>query len=85
MKVGRVTRVDGIRVSATFYERLQPFLFCNGKPAVSPRINSFVKTNVGLDSVICQIEGEHEAEFDKNSTVSSAEWVAPVGAFLVDL
>ena len=85
MKVGRVTRVDGIRVSATFYERLQPFLFCNGKPAASPRINSFVKTNVGLDSVICQIVGEHEAEFDKTSTVSRAEWVAPVGAFVVDL
>lgn len=85
MKVGRVTRVDGIRVSATFYERLQPFLVRNGKPAASPRINSFVKTNVGLDSVICQIVGEHEAEFDKVSTVSRAEQAAPVGAFVVDL
>lgn len=85
MKIGRVTRVDGIRVSATFYERLQPFLIRNGKPAASPRINSFVKTNVGLDSVICQVVGEHEAEFDKISTVSHAEQAAPVGAFVVDL
>lgn len=85
MKVGRVTRVDGIQVSATFYERLQPFLIRNGKPAASPRINSFVKTNVGLDSVICQIVGEHEAEFDKISSVSHAEQAAPVGAFVVDL
>ena len=72
MKVGRVTRVDGILVR-------------NGKPAASPRINSFVKTNVGLDSVICQIVGEHESEFDKVSMVSRAEQAAPVGAFIVDL
>ncbi|QOY60894.1 ATP-binding protein [Thermophilibacter immobilis] len=85
MKVGRVTKVDGIRVSATFYERLQPFLVKNGKPVVSPRINSFVKTGVGLDSVICQIVGEHEAEFDKTNTVAKADQAAPVGAFVVDL
>ena len=81
MNVGRVTRVDGVRVSAAFYERLQPFLVAAG----NPRINSFVKTGVGLDTVICQIVGEHEAEFDKKSEITKAEQAAPTGAFVVDL
>lgn len=85
MNVGRVTRVDGVRVSAAFYERLQPFLVAAGNPIASPRINSFVKTGVGLDTVICQIVGEHEAEFDKKSEITKAEQAAPTGAFVVDL
>lgn len=85
MNVGRVTRVDGVRVSAAFYERLQPFLVAAGNPIASPRINSFVKTGVGLDTVICQIVGEYEAEFDKKSEITKAEQAAPTGAFVVDL
>ncbi len=85
MNIGRIARVDGVRVSAAFYERLQPFLVTAGKPVASPRINSFVKTGVGLDTVICQIVGEHEAEFDKKSEITKAEQAAPTGAFVVDL
>ena len=85
MNVGRITRADGTRVSATFHERLQPFLVTNGEPVASPRINSFVKTGVGLDTIICQIVGEHEAEFDKKSEIARTEQVAPAGAFVVDL
>lgn len=85
MNVGRVTRVDGVRVSAAFYERLQPFIVTNGKSVASPRINSFVKTGVGLDTVICQFVGEHEAEFDKKSEIARPEQVVPTGAFVVDL
>ncbi|MDO4899181.1 ATP-binding protein [Actinomyces sp.] len=85
MNVGRITRVDGVRVSAAFYERMQPFLVEAGKPIASPRINSFVKTGVGLDTVICQIVGEHEAEFDKKSEITRVEQSAPTGAFAVDL
>ena len=85
MNVGRVTRVDGVRVSAAFYERLQPFLVAAGNPIASPRINSFVKTGVGLDTVICQIVGEYEAEFDKKSEITKAEQAAPTGTFVVDL
>lgn len=85
MNVGRITRVDGVRVSAAFYERLQPFLVNAGNPVASPRINSFVKTGVGLDTIICQIVGEHEAEFDKKSGITKAEQAVPTGAFVVDL
>lgn len=85
MNVGRITRVDGVRVSAAFYERFQPFFVHAGDPVASPRINSFVKTGVGLDTVICQIVGEHEAEFDKRSELVKAEQAAPTGAFVVDL
>ena len=85
MNVGRITRVDGVRVSAVFYERLQPFLMHAGEPTASPRINSFVKTGVGLDTVICQITGEHEAEFDKKSEITKSEQAVPNDAFVVDL
>lgn len=85
MNVGRITRVDGVRASATFYERMQPFLVKNGKTLASPRINSFVKTSVGLDPVICQITGEHEAEFDKKSEVNKPDQPTQTGPFIVDL
>lgn len=84
MRVGRITRIDGIRVVATFYERLQPFLARNGNLSASPRINSFVKTSVGLDTIVCQITGEHEIEYDKAGKALS-EHQEPVGPFLVDL
>lgn len=84
MKVGRITRIDGVRIVATFYERFQPFLVSNGNSIASPRINSFIKTNVGLDTVICQITGEHEIEYDKGHKVLS-EHQEPQGPFLVDL
>lgn len=84
MKVGRITRVDGVRAVATFYERLQPFLISNRDIVTSPRINSFVKTNVGLDTVICQIVGEHEIEYGKGEG-SLGEHQEPQGPFQVDL
>lgn len=84
MRIGRITRIDGVRVVATFYERLQPFLIKNGEATSSPRINSFVKTNVGLDTVICQIVGEHEIEYDKQGKTLK-EHQEPQGPFLVDL
>ena len=84
MRIGRIIRIDGIRVVATFYERLQPFLTRNGNLSASPRINSFVKTNVGLDTIICQITGEHEMEYDKAGK-ALGEHQEPAGPFLVDL
>lgn len=84
MKVGRVTRIDGVRVVATFYERLQPFLIADGTITSSPRINSFIKTSVGLDTVICQIVGEHEIEYDRQGK-TLGEHQEPQGPFLVDL
>ena len=70
MIVGRITKVDGVRAAATFFDRMQPFIVNNGQAVASPRINSFVKTGVGLDTVICQIVGEHEAEYDRRSEVT---------------
>lgn len=84
MRVGRITRVDGVKAVATFYERLQPFLITNEDIVTSPRINSFVKTNVSLDTVICQIVGEHEIEYGKGEG-SLGEHQEPQGPFQVDL
>lgn len=85
MIIGRVTKIDGVRVAATFYTRMQPYLIERGNVVSSPRINSFVKTSVGLDTVICQIVGEHEAEYDKRSNLGRSDSVAPTGPFIVDL
>lgn len=84
MKVGRITRIDSVRAVATFYERLQPFLIVDGAITSSPRINSFIKTSVGLDTVICQIVGEHEIEYDRQGK-TLGEHQEPQGPFLVDL
>lgn len=85
MIIGRITRVDGVRAAAIFFDRLQPYLLSSGRASASPRINSFVKTGVGLDTVICQIVGEHEAEYDRRDGMVQAEHVIPSGGFVVDL
>lgn len=84
MNIGRISRVDGISAVATFYKRLQPYLVDKGEVTSAPRINSFVKTNIGLDTVVCQIVGEHEIEYDR-SQKGSSEHQEPFGPFLVDL
>lgn len=85
MIVGRITKVDGVRAAATFYDRLQPYLVENGDAVSSPRINSFVKTGIGLDTVICQIVGEHESEYDKRNELTRTDSAMPTGPFIVDL
>lgn len=82
MIVGRITKVEGVRAAATFFDRMQPFIVNNGQAVASPRINSFVKTGVGLDTVICQIVGEHEAEYDRRSEVTREVQAAPIGPSL---
>lgn len=85
MVIGRITRVDEIRAAAVFFERMQPHLVSRGIVNSAPRINSFVETGVGFDKVVCQIVGEHEAEYDKRNEVNQAEHVIPDGGFVVDL
>ncbi len=43
-----------------FYKKLPPHIITNGDIFPAPQINSYVKTNVGLDTIICQISGEYE-------------------------
>ena len=85
MIVGRITKVDGVKAAATFFERMHPYIVENGCAISSPRINSFVKTGIGLDTVFCQIVGEHEAEYDRRSEVTRESQAAPMGPFIVDL
>lgn len=84
MIIGRVTNVNGIKAVATFFEKLPPFIQDSGDVTSSPRLNSFVKTRVGFDVVICQIVGEHEFEYDRKQAQQDnpAESQSP---FLVDL
>lgn len=64
-EVGKIVEVRGINVRAELFELLPPFLISNGKISVAPRINTYVKTKVGLSTIICQITGEYYDELRK--------------------
>lgn len=60
--IGRIVEVKGVNVKAKLFRLLPPYLVIGGKPYSAPKINSFVKTKVGLDVIICQIVGEYNVE-----------------------
>ena len=64
-EIGKVIEVRGVFVRAELYELFPPYIVKSGKSIISPRINSFVKTKVGLDTIICQITGEYYDEQKK--------------------
>lgn len=65
MIVGKIVEVRGIKILAKFDEKLPPHLIENRNIIPAPQINSYVKTRVGLDTIICQIVGEY-LKFDNN-------------------
>jgi len=64
-EVGRIVEVRGISVRAELYELFPPYIVDAGNVQIAPRINSYVKTRVGLDTIICQITGEYYDELRK--------------------
>lgn len=64
-EIGRIVEVRGVSVKAELYELLPPYLIEKGSTIVAPRINTYVKTKVGLDEIICQITGEYYDELKK--------------------
>lgn len=62
--IGRITEVKGLTVKAILDELLPPYLTNSGKYENAPKINGFLKTKVGLDTIICQVVGEISAETD---------------------
>ena len=66
MIIGRITKVDGVKIVGTFFEKLPPYISIDRQLVPAPQINSYVKTNVGLDTIVCQIVGEHEFDYDKS-------------------
>lgn len=64
-EIGRIVEVRGVSVKAELYELLPPYLIEGGNTIVAPRINTYVKTKVGLDVIICQITGEYYDEQKK--------------------
>lgn len=64
--IGRIVEVRGINVKAKLFKLLPPYLVNEGQVVSAPKINSFVKAKVGLDTVICQINGEYNLEKDSN-------------------
>ena len=66
-EIGRVTEVRGVKVKAELYKLLPPYIIDSGKTYVAPRINTYVKTKVGLDEIVCQITGEYYDEINKGN------------------
>ena len=66
--IGRIVEVRGINVKAKLFRLLPPYLINNGIVVSAPKINSFVKTKVGLDTIICQVNGEYNVEKDDKAT-----------------
>lgn len=60
--IGRITEVKGLSVRAVLDELLPPYLTNQGKYENAPKINGFLKTKVGLDTIICQVVGEFSEE-----------------------
>ncbi len=56
--VGRIVEVRGLNVKARLNELLPPYLIEKGEYENAPKINGFLKTKVGLDTIICQVVGE---------------------------
>lgn len=60
--VGRIVEVSGLKIKARLFHLLPPYLTKNGKRESSPKINAYVKTKIGLDTIICQVDGEYSVE-----------------------
>lgn len=63
-QIGLITEVKGIKVRCKLFELLPPFLIENGIIIQAPKINTLVKTKVGIDTIICQVNGEISSETD---------------------
>ena len=66
--IGRIVEVRGINVKAKLFRLLPPYLINNGIVVSAPKINSFVKTKVGLDTIISQVNGEYNVEKEDKAT-----------------
>jgi len=67
--IGRITEVKGLVIKTRLDELLPPYLVSNGRYQNAPKINGFLKTKVGLDTIICQVVGEFSEE--KNGEVEN--------------
>ena len=65
MIIGSIIEVRGVKVAAKFYKKMPPHMIQNANIFPAPQINSYVKTNVGLDTIICQIVGEYLIKNEK--------------------
>lgn len=60
--IGRVCSVNGTEIRAESFVKLPPYIINGNEITKSPRINTYVCTNIGLDKIICKVLGEMESE-----------------------
>lgn len=68
LRIGQIVSVKGTKVISKLDELLPPYLVSKGKISQSPKINTYVKTRVGISDIICHVNGEvcDIVEFDKS-------------------
>lgn len=62
--VGRIIEVKGLSVRAKLDTLLPPYIVDAGERETAPKINGYVKTKVGIETIICQVVGEYSEEID---------------------
>lgn len=66
--IGRIVEVKGLKVKARLDNLLPPYIVIRGEYENAPKINGYLKTKVGLETVICQVIGEFSEEKNGNVT-----------------
>ncbi|MDE8032389.1 DUF853 family protein [Erysipelothrix rhusiopathiae] len=62
--VGRIVEVKGLTVRARLDELLPPYIVDKGARETAPKINGYVKSKVGIETIICQVVGEYSEEIN---------------------
>jgi hypothetical protein len=66
--IGRIIEVRGLVVRAKLDKLFPPYIVSSGDVAIAPKINSYVKSKIGLETVICQVIGEYSEEREGRMT-----------------
>lgn len=67
IRIGKIVSVKGTKIISKLDELLPPYLVEKGEISQAPKINTYVKTRVGILNIICQVVGEicDSKEFDQ--------------------
>jgi ABC-type dipeptide/oligopeptide/nickel transport system ATPase component len=71
MFVGKISEVTGTRIKAEVQNNMPPWFVIDKNIIPAPHINSYVKTKVGLETVLLQVTGERKA-LDKDGASSES-------------
>lgn len=77
IRIGKIVSVKGTKIISKLDELLPPYLVEKGEISQAPKINTYVKTRVGILNIICQVVGEicDSKEFDQIDGHSKSNFI----------